>query len=291
MLAIVCHDAGGAEIISSYIKQNPQSCLYVLDGPALNIFRRKLGSIKITSMDDALKYADRVLCGTSWKSDIERVAIQQAKLLKKESICFLDHWVNYLDRFYLCGDYVFPDAIWVGDFFAYSLAEKIFSECKIKLVENPYFKEIVCELNTNKKSKIFSKKTVLYICEPIKEHALIRYGNARYFGYTEEEAIEFAIDNIGKCVKGDFQIVLRLHPSEKVEKYAQFIKKFKVPINIGNKSTLIEEIACSDIVIGCESMGMVVGLLANKRVISCIPKNGKPCSLPYQEIEHLRDML
>ncbi len=37
----------------------------------------------------------------------------------------------------------------------------------------------------------------------------------------------------------------------------------------------------AEIVIGCDSMAMVIGLLAKKRVVSSIPPEGKPLSLPF----------
>ena len=55
-----------------------------------------------------------------------------------------------------------------------------------------------------------------------------------------------------------------------------------------SNKTLLEQIIEADIVVGCESMGMVVGLLAKKRVISSIPKEGRSCSLPQSNIEHLQ---
>ena len=55
--------------------------------------------------------------------------------------------------------------------------------------------------------------------------------------------------------------------------------------------TLAEDILCSHIVVGCESMAMVVALLADKLVISCIPPGGRACQLPHKEILDLKDMV
>ncbi|MGB1984427.1 MAG: hypothetical protein ACPHOH_03080, partial [Porticoccaceae bacterium] len=43
--------------------------------------------------------------------------------------------------------------------------------------------------------------------------------------------------------------------------------------------------------VGCESMAMVVGLLAKKRVISAIPPGGRPCQLPQPAIENLQQLV
>ena len=62
-------------------------------------------------------------------------------------------------------------------------------------------------------------------------------------------------------------------------------------IKIVGEEDLIIEIINSDIVVGCESMALVVGLLANKQVISSIPPEGRICQLPQKEIQHLRNLI
>jgi hypothetical protein len=43
MIAVVSHDAGGAEILSSWLRRCAEPYCVVLDGPAQVIFQRKLG--------------------------------------------------------------------------------------------------------------------------------------------------------------------------------------------------------------------------------------------------------
>jgi hypothetical protein len=59
-------------------------------------------------------------------------------------------------------------------------------------------------------------------------------------------------------------------------------------IEIGGDKTLLEEITEVNVVVGCSSMAMVVGLLAKKRVICSIPPGGRMCALPQKGIEHLQ---
>ncbi|MBT6671689.1 MAG: hypothetical protein HOB13_03115, partial [Lentimicrobiaceae bacterium] len=48
MIGIISHDAGGAEILSSYVlHQKNLKFSYALEGPAINIFEQKLGSLNI----------------------------------------------------------------------------------------------------------------------------------------------------------------------------------------------------------------------------------------------------
>ena len=293
MVLIVSHDAGGAEIISSWvIKQNEKYSL-VVDGPAINIFQRKLGNYENLSLSEAISNCDWVLCGTSWESDLERQAIVNAKAQGKKVVAYLDHWVNYLDRFILDGICVLPDEIWVGDIDAESIAHNIFPSLPIVLQENPYFVDIKFDFEKLESDLDFNEEksySILYVCEPVREHALLQYGDERYWGYTEEEALEYFFDNIELIGLSDYMIKIRPHPSEQINKY-NWAKKKNENVKIGGDRTLIEEIASSDVVVGGESMAMVIGLLADKRVISCIPPGGHACRLPQTGIEHLQILL
>ena len=70
-IGIVCHDAGGAEIISSSILQESLVVRFCLEGPAIKIFERKLGTIKRESLLEVINNSSSLLCGTSWESDLE----------------------------------------------------------------------------------------------------------------------------------------------------------------------------------------------------------------------------
>lgn len=292
MLAIISHDAGGAEILSSYARQEKLECLYVLEGPAQKIFKRKLGEIETCSLEEALRRSSLILCGTSWQSDLEFDAIKQARSIGTRSVAFLDHWVNYVERFTRSGETWLPDEIWVGDGMAASLAKELFPVTTIHQLENPYVSDIKRDLvatQVSQESRLNNIR-VLYVCEPVREHALLRFGNERHWGYIEEEALRYFLANIAVLGTSIERVIIRPHPSESVDKYKWAEYEFDLPIVMGGTRSLLEEIAESDVVVGCESMAMVIGLVAGKRVISCIPANGKPCSLPHHEIEKLHNL-
>ena len=46
----------------------------------------------------------------------------------------------------------------------------------------------------------------------------------------------------------------------------------------------------SKIVVGCESMAMVVALMAGKSVYSSIPSGGRNCTLPHEGIIKMKDL-
>ena len=292
MLAVVSHDAGGAEILSSYVRQRRADAVFVLDGPARAVFARKLGVVKHVALDAAVAQCDSLICGTSWQSNLEIDAIRAAKSLRKPSVAFLDHWANYKERFVREGETWLPDEIWVGDAIARSMAAAAFPGLPVRLVDNPYFADIKRELDTlqTRRAHETGGTSVLYVAEPVREQARLQFGDERRWGYVEEEALRYCLQNIS-CLGAVTDVVIRPHPSEALDKYAWAQSEFDLPIVMGGSRPLLEEIGVADIVAGCESMALVVGLLAGKRVVSCIPPGGRPCALPHREIVRLETLL
>jgi len=292
MIAVVSHDAGGAEILSSWLKRSKETYCLVLDGPAVGIFGRKIGNLQTHSLEVAIDMSDWVLCGTSWQSNLEKRAIIQAKAAGKKVIAFLDHWVNYLERFQFEGHTVYPDELWVGDVNAERIARKTFPSMKVCIYPNPYFADIQIEIQSMSRDLRNSAEcSILYVCEPIREHALVAYGNERYWGYTEEDALRFFLENVALVGCAISEVTIRPHPSENKDKYVWAGQESSSVIETASTKTLMQQIIEADVVVGCESMAMVVALLARKRVISSIPPGGKVCSLPQPAIEHLQKIV
>ena len=291
MIAVVSHDAGGAEVLSSWLQRTTEPYCLVLDGPAKSIFQRKLGKLQLHSLSKAIQQCEWILCGTSWQSNLERQAIIEAKSSEKKVVAFLDHWVNYDQRFNQNGCNVYPDEIWVSDVDAAKLAQFHFPSIPILLKKNPYFEDLENELKVMNVELSNSKQSsILYVCEPISEHALLQHGDGRYWGYTEEDALQFFLENLNILNCNVSKIKIRPHPSENKNKY-DWAKEVSNLVEISGDKPLIEEVVGADMVVGCESMAMVVGLLAKKRVVSSIPLGGKSCSLPHSNIEHLQNLL
>jgi hypothetical protein len=293
MLALIAHDAGGAEILSSYVRRSGIQPLFALHGPARAVFERKLGAVPIVAAEEAVRRCTSVLCGTSWQSELEFDALGLARELGKPSAAFIDHWVNYPDRFVRRGVQHLPGEIWVGDEIAETLAKAQFATLPVRRVENPYFEDVRAQLVAYppRVREASDPISVLYVCEPVSAHALRRYGDARHFGYLETEAMRFFLANLGAFAQPVAAIRIRPHPAEPADKYAWVSTEFDLPIETGGQRGLIEEIADCDVVVGCESMAMVIGLLAGKQVFSSIPPGGTPCRLPQPQIVHFRDLV
>jgi len=290
---IVAHDAGGAEILVNYVQQQGLDCLFLLDGPAVKIFQKKIDNIELYTLEQGLEYAKWVLSATSWQSDIEWQAIKQAKLKNIPVVAFLDHWVNYRERFLRKNEEQLPDELWVGDCYAENIAKKCFPSIPIKQIENPYLQEIKKEikaLQSETQARV-QKRTLLFVSENISGHALQQYGKKDYFGYTEFDAFEFLMANLHIFNQNPIEkIIIRPHPSDPLDKYDLYEKQYFGLVFVSHSNTLLEDIVAADIVAGCESMALVVALLIAKKVISCIPIE-QQCRLPHHEIISLKKIL
>lgn len=293
MIAIVSHDAGGAEILSSYVRRTGVSCRYVLGGPAVRIFERKLGTVAVVRIEDALASASSLLCGSSWQSDLELTAIARARSLGKPSVAFLDHWVNYRERFLRRGQPCWPDELWVGDATAELMAQRVFEAIPVRRVENPYFEDIRDELAACIRTQTTDRTatSVLYVTEPIRQHARRQFGDEHHWGFGEEDALRYFLSHVAVLGNPVRRIVIRPHPSEPVDKYAWASGEFDLPIETDATATLVDQVAVCDVVVGCESMAMVVGLIAGKRVVCSIPPGGHACRLPHADIEHCQALV
>lgn len=286
MLGVVCHDAGGAEVIASYVARNGIACRFVLEGPAVAVFRRRLGAVTLSTLEEALGECDEFLCGTSWQSDLEWRAVARARAQGKFCRSFLDHWGHYRERFVRGGVSVLPDQIWVGDGDGLQMARAVFPDMAIALVPNPHFQDIREEIDRLPAAAAGDGLRVLFVCEPLSEHGLREFGDARHWGYTEFDALRYFHAHrqaLGAVVS---RIVIRPHPSESPGKYDAIGQELGA--EIGGDKSLLAEIAECHVVAGCESMAMVIGLIAGRRVVSVIPPGGRPCSLPQLEIGKLQ---
>jgi len=280
-VAIVCYHAGGAEIISNYIIQNKVDCHFVLDGPAVEIFKNRFNDFKNYTIEEALVNCDSFLTGTGCVSDWEWNAIKLAKKNGKKVISFLDHWVNYRARFIRDGNEQIPDEVWVGDQHAQKIAKRELKDYRVKHIDNPYFKDMNERFNSKiLKNNSSSATKILYVCENINKP-----------DFNQIDSIKYFLDNLSALVENPDLIIIRPHPSEDCHKYDWLCDEYDLPIEISKKSSLFNDIVNCQTIAGCTSMAMVIGLIAKRRVVSCIPNKEIPITLPFQKIEILSNIL
>ena len=294
-LTLVSHDAGGAQILSSWACECSTKSSSVVDGPARAIFREILPKTHFISLEDSLKKTSTFITGTSWQSDLEKIAIKKAKSAGIYSISILDHWVTYKERFCIDSTYCFPDELWVVDKYALKLAQLSFNDIPITLIDNSYFKRIDKEINTSCFSSNVTSKNVtsaLYICESTDDYSLLISSTKSAFGYSQQESYEYFLKNILEIYPSLKRLVIRPHPSQSplsIEWMLNYNVDFT--LSVSSEFPLIDQILCSDLVIGMESMALVVALRCKKKVLSVMPPSSGPLTLPFEEIDELRQLI
>ena len=124
-LILCSNDAGGAEIISSWVNINKyENYYYVASGPAELIFKYKLDHKRRLSLADSSLKGDWLLTGTSLSCNLELDAINIFKSKGIKTVSFLDHWINYKERFLRNNIMTLPDEVWVGDSKSFEIASE-----------------------------------------------------------------------------------------------------------------------------------------------------------------------
>ena len=255
---VVAHDAGGAELISSWLRRHPEHKVsYRLDGPARAIFARKLPGPFVEGGDHEF-----VLCGSSVSSRLERDAVREARV---RCAVWLDHWMNYPARF----DEL-PDELWVADEYAEAIARETVPGPPVIVMGNPYLEDAAAEI-----AALPAGDGTLYVTEPTSVAAERATGDPLGWGYEERAALRAYLDTAPGPVR------LRTHPSEPPGKYDEF------GLEQSTGRSLAEDIAWASTVVGCDTMAMAVAVAAGRRVISVIPPGGRELQLPYREIERM----
>jgi hypothetical protein len=301
-LAVVAHDAGGAELLSSLLQRHQVlqrlPVRLALAGPALAIFGRKLGpELPLCSLDEALDGAGMLLAGSGWASPLEWQALGGARGRGIHSVVMLDHWVNYRSRFTREGRLCLPDALWLGDGEALALARQQLAEVPALLLPNPYLADLLATLPAidGGQPPRAGHVRVLYVAEPVCEPARRQFGDPMHHGYSEHQALDWALAQLPAALAAAGlridSLVLRPHPSEAADKYGRQLAGWQqacgFPLRRSSAATLLEDLAACEVVVGCQSMAMAIGLAAGRRVYCAIPPGGTPCVLPQVGIVQL----
>lgn len=292
---VASHDAGAAEIISAWVKRHPENeYRFLIDGPAQKIFGRKMALPHVLSFDEAvaaLGSCDWVLSGTSWSSDLERLAVREAKRRGVRVVAQLDHWSAYPERFLYRGQTVMPDELWVGDSHALTIAKESFPGFPaIRLEPNLYFEEMIESVAAHAEPRApGGGLRILYVTEPIAKAQQAGTDDPLRLGYEEFQALEGFLEYL-RPRRGEVDKVrIRAHPAESREKYQPVVEKYGAmfPMELNAGTTLAQDCAWCDWVVGCDSAAMVVGVITGRRVLCSIPAQGEPPVLPFPEIERL----
>ena len=220
MIGISSHDAGGAELLSEYVVRNKNNYLFFVTGPAVTIFKKKIKNFKNSTFKTSYKKLKKVISSTGWATKNELKIIDFCRKNKINVCAYLDHWVNYKQRFILNKKLILPNEIWVSDTLAYTIAKETFQKkLKIKKIKNYYFDKAKKYFKLKKKtSNNNKKKNILYLCEPIDDHY------KKNFFYNEKDCLNLFFKKLNNF-KNINRITFRPHPYEKNSKYNWLLSK------------------------------------------------------------------
>ncbi|MEZ0328301.1 MAG: hypothetical protein ABWK15_01815 [Dissulfuribacterales bacterium] len=308
-VVVVCHDAGGAEVLSAMIAANTYRCKWHVIGkdasPAQIVFERKglkrfwitLKDIDSVSGIMAAISPDYLFYSTGWQIRIEDGFLQWAKKNSVTTVAFLEHWVNYRERFGYPNkgwQRNLPDWIAVGDEIALKLATEL-ELPHLLYVKNYYFDEMRQKAATfSSRCQVSTSDLCVFVSEPISEGAQKLYGDAAYWGFSELATIESILNQFTLIEKhfGVKRLLIRLHPSENALNYSELLLKYPelLTIHSAHESSLIEDIASARLVIGFTSMALFNAYLMGKPVISFIPSKKLKCAVPIPSSCQVTDM-
>ena len=273
-LLIVSHDAGGAEILSSYLIAKKIKGDFILSGPAKKIFKEKNLSKNLINKSPKIFDYDAVITSTSINNKSEILTINKAKKKSILTISFLDHWTNYKRRFLYKKNYIFPDIIVTHDLQSYNLAKLYFKKnnIKIKKEKNFYFNKI------KNLGKIKKKENFV---------VLLPSNYDRVRKKIDHRILQYLVDFfLSKKKFNKYKIIIKPHPSESIKKYKEIQKYSK---NHYNKEVLLKNYNLTQLlkfakyVAGSDTMGLVVGKLLKCKTINLLIK--KKTDLPSKYID------
>ena len=270
MKTIVASDAGASEILSFFAKKNKNKYNYLLKGTAKKIFKKNLGKFKTISLKESLKKTKLYICGTGWQSDIHIQIIKATRLKSTKVIAYLDHWVNYKKRFIRNRRKVLPDMLISSDKNSYKISKKIFKKTTIIKCINYYEKKII-----EKIKKLKEGEKILYFLEPFNNK-------------IEFMALKIFFQKLKKLKTINKSIILKIHPSEKKNKYIKFLKKYEnFKVVLDNKSSIEKLISSAKYIFGLESNALAISQKANKKVFTILPLYNRKFRLPFKKIKNI----
>ena len=292
-VAVVCHDAGAANLIFAWLKQGCESGSWdhhafhlVLQGPAETLWAHNpvpLPTFQLHhTLDAALKDSVCVLSGTGWASSLEHRAREMAHRMGIPSMAVVDHWVNYPERFERDGNKVLPTQIWVSDPEAFRIATSLFQGIEVLELPNVYLNQLVASIQPVPTDG----QTLLYVLEPVRHD----WGRGQA---GEFQALDFFVQHLSKVVGHEsVQIKLRPHPSEPMDKYHHWLKAHpSFDISLDSSVDLKEALAQAKWVVGVETYALVVANAAGRLTYSSMPPWAGRCQLPVKGLIHLQDLI
>ncbi len=287
LIGIVAGDAGGANQIASYVRNNPGRYFYCLDGPAKDIFNSKVGRLSVVGIEEILQACSELITGTGWRTSFEVESIRLAKEKNIKVITHLDHWTNYRERFCYQKSLVLPDEIWVSDTHAEKIAISEFPEVKVVLIENFYISEIIASYKVLKHVESARPSNnsikILFLSEPALTYQDSTGNNSKL---DEFAAFRQLLSLIADYSVAETKVRVRLHPSEKKDKFEEFLACGF--LDISKNQDIAPDLAWADFVVGLDTYAMYVASCLGIPTATIVSEHDYGLAIPKQGITDLR---
>ena len=281
-VAIACKDPGSANLIFYLLKHiKPKKINYYTQNPATKLFKtystKKYSTKKI---GDLFEKMDFFICGTG-RSNFEKKALIRAKKSKIYTLSIIDHYTKYKERFCYNKKYYFPDEILSTGKEAFKIAKSTFPKIKITLIKNYYLSDFKKRFTSIKKK---NKKYIIYASEPYIDLKL----------NYELESLTYLLNNFDKMPFKSKEIIIKLHPKDKINKYDKIIKRFKhkIKISINNDLDNVSLLSQTEAVVGLCSYLLLISLSCGIKTYSCIlPNQNRIKRLNKKNIQNIPDKI
>lgn len=281
-LVFCSHDAGGAELLSSFIVANKLTGKFLLFGPAIKIFQSKNLPIEENQIS-ALKAETSILFSSTGTTDFEYSTMSIARQLDAKVFAILDHWVNYAERFERRGKVISPDLILVVDEYAFDIAKRKFPIHEIILTNNYFLENIKRDFGNFNETTI--EYDYVFMCESRSKDSTIELA----LESDNLHGMEYFFDFLNSIGESNSRILVRPHPSDLDEDYMSIVPKSFPGVTISSKRNLLEVLRISNVIVGCNSMALVIADAVGKTVFTAV-KDPNKCYLPIRSIRLLSEM-
>jgi hypothetical protein len=256
MIVFVCQDAGPAKYLLEVQKMLSLPSKVLASNLARVIFRES-GVDPVDDLEIILD-ASLIITGTSLGFGIEKQIIQKAKENNIKTVSVIEHWSNYSGRFFVEGDYMYPDWIILNDQLALNQAIRDgLPKDKLIVGGNILLEKLIKAPSHHSNS---NSKKILFISEELT--SLYQEGYEDY-GYDQFETLS----DLRQFIPTEYFIEVKLHPEESPNAYRQrFGDIFKY-----HKNLTLKEIEEYEYVIGMKSMLLLELGCQNFRVFSYQP--------------------
>lgn len=283
-IGIVCHDAGAANQVLAMLERGVfiEPLLY-FEGPALKLLRQsEINSCIVESLEELVKKVSTMITGTGWGADLEHNARVRAIQKNIHSIAVLDHWVNYRERFIREKKQTLPHELWVFDNYALEIASNLFTRVPVTLLPD-YYTQKHLKAITPIENVIGNE--LCYLLEPARS----------CWGKNEQgefQALRYFFEKLPSLnLPKDTRISLKPHPSDDLDKYNSFKKKWHGYEVVIDESDLISCLSRARWVAGVQTYALTVALQAKRTVFCSLPPWGPSNKLPHKGLKLIMNNL